>query len=144
MKVTLPLAPYPSNAVVVPSPYDVSGNPNPTQNAVAYPLETTTLILPQPDHGWVPGTDASLDSGVQPSRVPRLAPTRESAGIRFASNRDEIGERTADNVYLPLPRIPLATAQRTNVRGGFPVFSNDGHVPAIFVGGDAFGGTNPE
>jgi hypothetical protein len=90
------------------------------------------------------GTQDDLERGAPPMRVARLEPNREPAGIRFAANRDEMGERMADQVYIPLPAIPKTTAMSTRVRAGYPQFANDTLIPAVYVGGDALGGTNPQ
>ena len=150
-----PVAPYPSNATESPpSMYGVSDNPGLQQSR--YPVvpggpanqsqggHTTTPELPKYGDAFQRGTQTDLEQGIPPMRVARLAPDREYAGIRFAANRDEMGMRLADQVYLPLPAIPKFTAVSTRVRGGYPQFANDTLIPAVYVGGDALGGTNPQ
>jgi hypothetical protein len=118
----------------------VPGGPA-TQSADGH---TTTPLLPKFGDAFMPGTQDGLELGRPPMRIARLAPDREYAGIRFAANRDEMGFRIADQVYLPLPAIPKTTAMSTRVRAGYPQFANDTLIPAVFVGGDALGGTNPQ
>lgn len=139
------IAPYPSNATERPATfYGVSDNPTLTPSGRVTPGHVTTPLLPGIGEAFYPGTGNDLEFGTPPTRVARLAPNREYAGIRFAANRDEMGERMADQVYIPLPVIPKTTALSTRVRAGYPQFGNDVLVPAVYVGGDAFGGTNPQ
>ena len=150
------IAPFPSNATESPpSMYGVSDNPGlevskygsgvpggpANQSADGH---TTTPMLPGIGEQFNRGTQDDLERGLPPMRVARSEPTREYAGIRFAANRDEMGFRLADQVYLPLPAIPKTTAISTRVRAGYPQFANDTLIPAVYVGGDALGGTNPQ
>jgi hypothetical protein len=150
------IAPYPSNATDQPPTfYDVSDAPGLQHNN--YPRtvpggpanqsqggHTTSPMLPGVGEQFNRGTDDDLQRGTPPMRVPRSEPTREYAGVRFAANRDEMGFRLADQVYIPLPAIPKTTAISTRVRSGYPQFANDTLIPAVYVGGDALGGTNPQ
>ena len=141
------VAPYPSNPTETPpTMYGVSDNPGLETPAVGSitPARITTPMLPGIGKMFTPGTQNQLELGVPPMRVARLAPDREYAGIRFAANRDEMGERLADQVYIPLPAIPKTTAVSTRVRAGYPQFANDTLIPAVYVGGDALGGANPQ
>jgi hypothetical protein len=124
--------------------YGVSDNPGLQQARDITPSHTTTPMLPGIGEMYLPGTQNELELGTPPMRVARLEPNREPAGIRFAANRDEMGERMADQVYIPLPAIPKTTAMSTRVRAGYPQFANDTLIPAVYVGGDALGGTNPQ
>ena len=124
--------------------YGVSDSPGMESVRNITPQHTTTPLLPGVGEAFYPGTGNELEIGAPPMRVARLAPDREYAGIRFAANRDEMGERLADQVYLPLPAIPKTTAVSTRVRAGYPQFGNDTLIPAVYVGGDALGGTNPQ
>jgi hypothetical protein len=134
--------------------YGVSDNPGLTQSRIpvvpggpanqSQGGHTTTPMLPGIGEQFNRGTDDELQRGLPPMRIARSEPTREYAGIRFAANRDEMGFRLADQVYIPLPAIPKTTAMSTRVRAGYPQFANDTLIPAVYVGGDALGGTNPQ
>ena len=138
------IAPYPSNATERPATfYGVSDNPGPEPSGPVTPNHTTTPMLPGVGEMFNRGTQDDLERGAPPMRIARLEPNREPAGIRFAANRDEMGERMADQVYLPLPAIPKTTAVSTRVRAGYPQFANDTLIPAVYVGGDTLGGANP-
>ena len=138
------IAPYPSNATERPATfYGVSDNPGVAPSGTITPGHTSTPLLPGIGEGFNRGTDDDLQRGTPPMRIARMYPNREPAGIRFAANRDEMGERLADQVYIPLPAIPKTTAISTRVRAGYPQFANDTLIPAVYVGGDALG-ANPQ
>lgn len=137
-----PVAPYPSNATERPARfYGVSDNPGLDHAGPPGIVVTTTALLPPVgttiDNPTPLGTDLNLQRGIPPTRIPRLAPNREMAGVRFAAAQNSMGLPNGDLYFVPLPAIPKTTAISSRVRAGYPQLADDKMIPAVYVGGDA-------